>query len=80
MSTDTEKQVQKIKASDELSAEEKIEKLLKLRTDSRAAQRAATEGGMDAPDSLQTDLQNIDRALAMLGFEDEADEKNAATL
>lgn len=80
MKSSIDAQIEEIKADEDLSREEKVNRLLKLRTDCRAAQRAATESGMDAPDTLQTDLQNVDRALAVFGHEHSADEDNAATL
>lgn len=80
MKSDIEKKIDEITAYEDLSNKEKIDRLLVLRSDSRAAQRAATESGMDASDTLQTDLQAIDRALAVFGHDHEADEDNAATL
>ena len=80
MTSVTQQKVAEITTSQILSSEEKIEKLTQIREDCRAAQRAATEGGMDAPDDLQTDLQEVDVALEKLGHTDTADEENAATL
>ncbi len=72
--------IEKLMKDDKLTDGQKIDELLKLRSDCRAAQRAATESTMDAPDSLQTDLKHVDKALRELGFEKHADEQNAATL
>ena len=68
-------------SNDSFTKNQKTEKLFRLREDCRAIQRAATEGGMTADDSMAADLSEIDRALAKLGVDPlQAEDKSAATL
>lgn len=66
----------------ESTREEKVERLLTLREDARAYERAATESPMPG-EGPGSDLQEIDLYLQDLGYGADlkaADEKNAATL
>lgn len=65
----------------ELSRQDRIAKLMKLRDDARAEQRLASEGGAIDDDGLNSDLRDIELALDRLGEAPaEAEGKGAATL
>lgn len=58
-----------------------IERLMQMRTDARAAQRAATESAMVDDDGLNDRLREIDLALQELGIDpDSIEDEGAATL
>ena len=60
------------------SRQEKIERLLKLRAEAHALQRAATESSMVEDDGWYEDVHLVDVELANLGHP--VEEKGAATL
>jgi hypothetical protein len=65
----------------ELSRQDRIAKLMKLRDDARAEQRLASERGAIDDDGLNSDLRDIELALDRLGEAPaEAEGKGAATL
>lgn len=65
----------------ELSRQDRIRKLMKLRDDARAEQRLASEGGMIEDDGLNSDLRDIEMALERLGEDPAYEEgKGPATL
>ncbi len=73
--------IQNILEDKSLNKDQKVEKLTKMFTDERAAQRAATESNMIDDDGLNARLRNIQLALEALDAEvlDDEDE-TAATL
>ena len=80
--TDVKKTIRELMDRDDKTLEWKISELERMHADARAAQRAGSESGMTADDDLEASLQEIDRALAVLGEEKtlHADETSAATL
>jgi hypothetical protein len=76
--SDTEAKVRDILENGSLSKSQKIEELLKMRSEARGIQRAGTESAMSADDGLQADLRTIEKALETL--HGDIVEKGAATL
>lgn len=60
-------QVKAILKNPEMTRDDRIRKLMKLRDDARAEQRLASEGGAIDDDGLNSDLRDIELALDRFG-------------
>ncbi|TYC53429.1 hypothetical protein FMN50_15085 [Rhodobacterales bacterium] len=82
MSSHTRDRIAAVLKDDSRSKQDRIEELLTMREDARALQRAGTESPMNEDEDESNGLQDIDRALEKLGYDEvpEADEDSAATL
>ncbi|WP_306259127.1 hypothetical protein [Pararhizobium sp. IMCC21322] len=79
--TGVKKQIEDIVTDTNLSADAKIDHLVRLREDVRAEMRAATESAMVNDNDVGAELKHLDQALEDLGHKPESPEDNgAATL
>jgi uncharacterized membrane protein YukC len=78
MVTFNEMQVQEIMQDENLSREEKIERLKAIEAEARDLQRTASESPMNADDGWEADLREVRLALEKLGAEQSR--KGAASL